>query len=57
MRIWERGVGETEASGSCSCAAAVAAMIKDQADRLVTVLMPGGTAEFNGGKAVTARLS
>ena len=28
VRIWERGVGETEASGSCSCAAAVAAMIK-----------------------------
>ena len=24
LRIWERGVGETEASGTCSCAAAVA---------------------------------
>jgi diaminopimelate epimerase len=46
LRIWERGVGETEASGTCSCAAAVAAMIKDQTERLVTVLMPGGTARI-----------
>lgn len=47
LRIWERGVGETEASGTCSCAAAVAAMIKDQTERLVTVLMPGGTARIH----------
>jgi diaminopimelate epimerase len=46
LRIWERGVGETEASGTCSCAAAVAAMIKDLTDRVVTVLMPGGTARI-----------
>jgi diaminopimelate epimerase len=46
LRIWERGVGETEASGTCSCAAAVAAMIKEQTERLVTVLMPGGTARI-----------
>ena len=46
LRIWERGVGETEASGTCSCAAAVAAMIKGQTERLVTVLMPGGTARI-----------
>ena len=46
LRIWERGVGETEASGTCSCAAAVAAMIKGQTKRLVTVLMPGGTARI-----------
>ncbi len=44
LRIWERGVGETEASGTCSCAAAVAAMIKEQTERAVTVLMPGGQA-------------
>ncbi|MGH9932186.1 MAG: diaminopimelate epimerase [Pyrinomonadaceae bacterium] len=47
LRIWERGVGETEASGTCSCAAAVAAMIKDQTERLVDVLMPGGRAKIN----------
>jgi diaminopimelate epimerase len=46
LRIWERGVGETEASGTCSCAAAVAAMIKGETERLVNVLMPGGTAKI-----------
>ena len=47
LRIWERGVGETEASGTCSCAAAVAAMIKGETERLVDVLMPGGRAKIN----------
>ncbi len=46
LRIWERGVGETEASGTCSCAAAVAAMIKGETERLVNVLMPGGEAKI-----------
>lgn len=44
LRIWERGVGETEASGTCSCAAAVAAMVKGETERLVSVFMPGGKA-------------
>jgi diaminopimelate epimerase len=43
LRIWERGVGETTASGTCSCAAAVAAMINGFTDRQVEVLTPGGT--------------
>ena len=47
LRIWERGVGETEASGTCSCAAAVAAMIKGETERLVDVLMPGGQAKIH----------
>ena len=47
LRIWERGVGETEASGTCSCAAAVATMIKGKTERLVDVLMPGGRAKIN----------
>ncbi len=47
LRIWERGVGETEASGTCSCAAAVAAMIKGETERLVDVLMPGGRARIH----------
>jgi len=42
LRIWERGVGETTASGTCSCAGAVAAMVNDCADRDVRVLMEGG---------------
>ncbi len=44
LRIWERGVGETNASGTCSCAAAVAAMVKQETERTVDVLMPGGQA-------------
>jgi diaminopimelate epimerase len=47
LRIWERGVGETEASGTCSCAGAVAAMIKGEIERLVDVIMPGGRAKIN----------
>jgi diaminopimelate epimerase len=42
LRIWERGVGETTASGTCSCAGAVAAMVNDKANRDVRVLMEGG---------------
>lgn len=42
LRIWERGVGETTASGTCSCAGAVAAMINEKADRDVRVVMKGG---------------
>jgi len=42
LRIWERGVGETTASGTCSCAGAVAAMVNERADRDVRVLMEGG---------------
>jgi diaminopimelate epimerase len=47
LRIWERGVGETEASATCSCAAAVAGMIRGKTDRLVEVLMPGGRARIS----------
>jgi diaminopimelate epimerase len=47
LRIWERGVGETEASGTCSCAAAIASMINGKTERLVDVLMPGGRAKIN----------
>lgn len=46
LRIWERGVGETNASGSCSCAAAVASMVKEETERTVEVLMPGGKARI-----------
>jgi diaminopimelate epimerase len=42
LRIWERGVGETIASGTCSCAGAVAAIVNDKSDRDVRVLMEGG---------------
>jgi len=41
-RIWERGVGETESSGTCSCAAVVASVINGHTDRSVSVHAPGG---------------
>ena len=47
LRIWERGVGETTASGTCSCAGAVAAMVNDKADRDVRVVMEGGEVRIN----------
>ena len=45
IRLWERGVGETFSSGTCSCAAAVAAAINDHTDRRVNVHTPGGVIE------------
>ena len=42
LRIWERGTGPTLASGSCSCAAAVAAARRGLTGRNVTVNVPGG---------------
>lgn len=41
--IWERGAGETQASGSSSCAAAAAAVRLGLVKSPVTVKMPGGT--------------
>ncbi len=43
LRIWERGTGITLASGSCSCAAVVAAARRGLTDRKVTVEVDGGT--------------
>ena len=42
MRIWERGAGETLASGSGSCAAAVAALETGRAESPLTVHLDGG---------------
>ncbi|WP_282601855.1 diaminopimelate epimerase [Paracoccus sp. PARArs4] len=42
LRIWERGTGPTLASGSCSCAAAVAAARRGLTGRRVKVNVPGG---------------
>jgi diaminopimelate epimerase len=42
MRIWERGAGETLASGSGSCAAAVAALETGLAESPLTVHLDGG---------------
>jgi diaminopimelate epimerase len=45
MRIWERGAGETLASGSGSCAVAVAAMAGGLARNPVNVHLDGGVVE------------
>lgn len=42
VRVWERGVGLTLASGSSSCAVVVAAARKGLADRNATVHLDGG---------------
>lgn len=42
MRVFERGVGETQACGSGACAAGVAAIITGRATSPVDVHMPGG---------------
>jgi diaminopimelate epimerase len=42
LLIWERGAGETQASGSSSCAVFAALHHLGQLDRTVTASMPGG---------------
>jgi diaminopimelate epimerase len=42
MRVWERGVGITQACGTCSCAVGVAAARRDLTERTLTVTLDGG---------------
>ncbi len=44
MRVWERGVGETQACGTGACAAAAALHHWGRVGRAVTVHQPGGAA-------------
>jgi diaminopimelate epimerase len=46
MRVWERGAGETLASGSGSCAAAVAAVRRGLAQNPLRVVLDGGVVEI-----------
>jgi diaminopimelate epimerase len=43
VRIWERGAGETSASGTCSAAAAVLGTYQNKTGREVEIHSPGGT--------------
>jgi diaminopimelate epimerase len=43
VRFWERGCGETLASGTGSCAAALASMLNELTENKVRVVTPGGT--------------
>jgi diaminopimelate epimerase len=47
MRVWERGTGVTLASGSSSCAVAVAAARKGLTGRAVTLDLDGGTLQVD----------
>ena len=46
LRVWERGVGLTQACGSGACAAAVAAARRGLAGRKVEVVLDGGALEL-----------
>jgi diaminopimelate epimerase len=45
LRVWERGVGETEACGTGACAAVVVLQRLGRLDERVDVHLPGGTLE------------
>ncbi len=47
MRVWERGVGVTLASGSSSCATAVAAARKGLTERKVAIDLDGGRIDID----------
>ena len=42
LRVWERGVGPTEACGTAACAALVASALRGVTGRSATVSQPGG---------------
>lgn len=46
LRVWERGVGLTQACGTGACAAAVAAFRRGLCGRQVKTHLPGGTLEI-----------
>ncbi|MFH1158758.1 MAG: diaminopimelate epimerase [Pseudomonadota bacterium] len=46
MRVWERGVGITQACGTGACAAAVAGVRRGITERKVTVVLDGGTLDI-----------
>lgn len=50
MRVWERGVGETDGCGTGACAAAVASVLNGFTGREVTVSQKGGKVDINWDK-------
>jgi diaminopimelate epimerase len=57
MLVWERGAGETRASGSSSCAVAAAAHRLGLVDRKVDVHMPGGKLRIEIGADYALRMT
>ncbi len=56
IRIWERGAGYTQASGSSSCAAASCAVSLGKVKSPVTVRMPGGVLRIEVGEDKELRM-
>jgi diaminopimelate epimerase len=52
MRVWERGVGETQSCGTGACAAAAVAHRRGLVGRHVTVTVPGGDLDVELGATV-----
>lgn len=46
MRVWERGVGETQACGTGACAVVVASAHQNLLNRTATVELPGGNLDI-----------
>ena len=57
IEIWERGVGYTLASGSCSCAAAAVVHRLGLVDSQVLVQMPGGAIEISLSEAFAVTMT
>src|SRR4029453_17051872 len=57
VRVWERGAGETMASGSSACAVAAACVRLGRTGRAVTVVMDGGTLAIEVGDGWGLRMT
>ena len=57
IEIWERGVGYTLASGSCSCAAAAVVHRLGLCDSQILVQMPGGAIEISLSEAFAVTMT
>jgi diaminopimelate epimerase len=55
--IWERGAGETMASGTSASAVAAAAVRRGLTDRAVTISAPGGDLEIAVGEDWSIRMT